>query len=193
MKIAKKMCITSSILLFVLLFIVAGYIVFYNNEEKDERIRIITENYKTEIILYGEDISFDDSCYVRHIDTISKEELTSDTEYIYSVFIINDLNGTVELSQDELEIIKSKVFDDKIDLFYFGRNNYQNFVDAGIFSQEFNANDMFLGVIYENEIKTELLGVWDTTANELYKTKNEKLLADNIYDAITSKIRYDNR
>lgn len=68
---------------------------FQESVEKD--ISIVTQNYKTEIILYGEDIEFDEACYVRKIDKISKENLTSDESYVYTVFIINDLNNSVTL------------------------------------------------------------------------------------------------
>ena len=192
----KKTKIIIIILALVILSIgvmyVWGYGIF-NTEDIDDDVKIVTQNYKTEIIVYGSDIGFDESCYVRKIDKISKSNLSSEDSFVYTVFVINDLDGKVILTDDDIEIIKGKIFNDKIDFFYFGKNNLKNIVDAGIFSQDIAEDEMSLGVIYERGIKTEVIGTWTEEANQYYEEKNPNLLAENIMAEIVSKIRFDNK
>ncbi len=195
---SKKIKKTIIIVVFSLLIFVGMYIWGYGifepeDDNKDDNIKIITENYKTEIIVYGSDIAFDQSCYVRKVDEISKTSLSSEDSFVYTVFIINDLDGTITLTDKDLGIIKGKVFDDKIDFFYFGKNNIKKIINAGIFSQDVAEEEMSLGVIYERGIKTDVLGTWTEEAHKYYKEKNPGLLAENIIDEIVSKIRFDNK
>ncbi len=192
-KIVKSIVVILAVALLVCgVMYILGYGVF-EPKSANANVKIITENYKTEIILYGSDVDFDEACYVRKINEISKDNLTSDESFIYTVFIINDLEENITLSDVELDIIKDKVLNDKIDFFYFGKSNVKNIVDEGIFSQELLEGEMSLGVIYEKGIKTEVLGTWTAELNRIYGEKNPDLLAESILDEIVSKIRYDNK
>ncbi len=196
----KKTAIIITISIVVLLSLVMGvmYIFGYGifepeDNDIDTDIKIVTENYKTEIVVYGNEIKFDEACYVRNIDEISKSNLVSDDSFVYTVFVINDLDGALELTDKDLDVIKSKVIDEKIDFFYFGKKNYKNIVDAGIFSQDLLDSEMSLGVIYERGIRTEVIGTWTEEANKYYKESNPDLLGENILSEIVSKIRFDNK
>lgn len=162
-------------------------------ETSEKNISIVTKNYKTEFIVYGDDIEFDEACYVRKIDKISKENLTSDESYIYTVFIINDLNNNVTLTEEDLSIIYDKSYNDHIDFFYFGKNHANAIKEAGIFSQQLLENELSLGVIYERGIRTDVLGTWDDYMHKAYLEENRGLLAEIIIGQIVSKIRFDNK
>ena len=163
------------------------------DEDMSADVKIVTENYKTEIIIYGDEIPFDEACYVRYIDKITKENLTSDDSFVYTVLVINDLNGNVELTDENMENIHSYVYDDKKDFFYLGKDDVDKIVQADIFHHELNGKNMSLGVVYEGGFNTEVLGTWDVVLNDIYLTKNEMLLSECLLGAIVSKIRIDNK
>lgn len=190
----KKVLIVFGILL-VIVFIVQfafGY-GFFEPETNNSDVKIVTENYKTEIILYGDNIEFDDNCYVRKIDKITKENLTSDETFVYTVFIINDLNSTISIDNDDLKVIHNKIYNDKIDFYYFGKNSVAAIKEADIFHQNLSDTDMSLGVIYERGIITEVVGTWSEEIHEYYLEKNPALLSETILAEIVSKIRFDNK
>ena len=193
----KKNIVLVGIVITVIIMIIGLFVLgsgdseFQESIEKD--ISIVTQNYKTEIILYVEDIEFDEACYVRKIDKISKENLTSDESYVYTVFVINDLNNSVTLNEEDLKIIYDISYNDKIDFFYFGKNYANAIKEAGVFSQTLLENELSLGVIYERGIRTEVLGTWDDYMHKAYLEENRGLLAEIILAQIVSKIRFDNK
>ena len=72
-------------------------------------VKLLTEQYKTEFIVYGSEIKFDNGCYARHINEITKEALTSDPSYVYRVLVINNLDETITFNEEMVNIIKEEM------------------------------------------------------------------------------------
>ena len=100
----------------VILTLIVSVIIYFKIVEKkqtgyvwvgdsyDEAVQILTENFSTDIVLYGEKLEFRENVVYRHINALSDETLTTDQEYEF--IIINDLAGTVELTEKDIEVLK---------------------------------------------------------------------------------------
>ncbi len=184
-------------LICVLMVITFGVYIFlqsdsYEQEDEITNVDIVTKSYKTEFIIYGDDIEFDERCHVRKIDEITEANLTSDDTYMYTVFIINDLNNSVTLTQQDLDILYNKSYNQKIDFFYLGKDEVKAIKEKGIFSQDLLEAELSLGVIHERNLRIEVVGVWDENDHKIYLEKNHMLLSESLLDLIVSKIRFDN-
>ena len=154
-------------------------------------VQMVTDTYKTEFIVYGDDIGFEDECYTRKIDSLNKDILALSDDYVYSAIIINDLNNNIELTENDFEILYDASFNQKIDLFYFGSRYLEKFKEVGITVQPTLDSDLSIGVIYERGIRTEVAGLWDKELNNAYVESNPKLLSDILLTMYVSKIRFD--
>ncbi len=97
-----------------------GYV--WVGDSYDEAVQILTENFSTDIVLYGEPLEFRKNVVYRYIDVLSDETLTTDKEYEF--IIINDLDGTTELTEEDIEILKKHVLKGKANLYYLGTQRY---------------------------------------------------------------------
>ena len=194
----KKGIIIGFVVLILIIAICGIYFQFSRDDELYENsyeayVDIVTNNYKTEFIIYGDEIGFEDECYTRKIDTLSKENLESDNDFTYRALIINDLNNNIELTENDFKTLYEASYNYKIDLFYFGNRYFEQLKEAGITSQPLLESDLSIGVIYERDIRTEVVGLWDKELHKIYLKKNPKLLADVLLTMYVSKIRHDNK
>ena len=130
----SKLLITFfSVLLLYIIFAVIGIFPFpqfikemFENPQdsmsEPERIaRIIQDTYPTDIMIYGEDISFGVSVPERYIDRITEETLARKDNCEYSFLVINDLSDTVTLSNAQMDLLKKEIRKDHFCLMYLGR------------------------------------------------------------------------
>ena len=127
-------------IIIIALCIIVGIFIYANlsgdnsdYEEVNEDVMLLTEQYKTEFIVYGSEINFDNGCYARHIDEITKEALTSDTTYVYKVLVINNLDETVTFDEEMVNIINEEMNNNHLSVYYTGVDAAP-FIDSGIFS-----------------------------------------------------------
>ena len=125
----------------VILTLIVSVIIYFKIVEKkqtgyvwvgdsyDEAVQMLTENFSTDIVLYGEKLEFRENVVYRHINALSDETLTPDQEYEF--IIINDLDGTVELTEKDIEVLKKHVLNGNANLYYIGTNNYGLLKDHG--------------------------------------------------------------
>ena len=169
------------------MFIYAG--LSQNNsiiEEENEDVKLLTESYKTEFIVYGSQLNFDNGCYVRYIDEITKEALTPDSTYVYKVLVINNLDETVNFEEDMVNIIKEEMNNNQLSVYYTGVDAAP-FIDSGIFSHLIIGNlrkeYILLGMTHEfsNASKpTAFNWAWEDTDYEDYKKGNHTYIVNTI-------------
>ena len=74
------------------------------NDTYDDNIEILNEIHPVKILVYGEELYFRDTLKYEKITSISAEVLELDENaYERVVLVINDLNGTVELTEEDYE------------------------------------------------------------------------------------------
>lgn len=180
----------------ILLGIVALVQVINKTTSNDDNVsnspKSIFETYKTEVIVYGDEILLDEGCVVRQIDNISNENIIPTSDFQYTFLILNDIDGELDLSDESILTIKENIDNNGLRMFYFGKDYLDKFVELGVFHQPFLEPDMSLGVVFERNIKTEVVGTWTEELNEMYLSGDTELLIEMIMFEITDTIKVDN-
>ena len=134
--------IIAASLIAIIAFIVYGFTTMEESGltpyEKD--IIILNEKHPSDIMLYGEDISFKDTLNYRKISEISEEELDGDGNWQYHFIIMNDLNGSVALTQEEANLIMSYINEKHYTFFYIGSRHEDIFLESGILERPLGSN-----------------------------------------------------
>lgn len=94
--------------------------------------------YPTDFMFIGdaESLNFDESLEYRTLDKVNADTLKRDKKYKYSVIIINDLDGKMELSDDTLSAMQKCIVTDRgFYLMYLGKN-FEKLEPMGIYSED---------------------------------------------------------
>ena len=178
------------ILIIILLCAIIGIVLYANlsgdnsePEEVSEDVKLLTESYKTEFIIYGSELNFDNVCYARHIEEITKENLTSAPEYVYKVLVINNMDETVTFTEDMVNIIKEEMNNNRLSVYYTGVDSTP-YVQSGIesgFSLGGRKDYILMGMTHEFSKATKPTSFvchWEDFIYEDYKKGNHKYLVD---------------
>ena len=177
----------------VIIFLVSKYDIF-TMKTKDgysKSITILNENYPSDIIVYGEHIDFGELKH-REIKFIDGKSLNSKPEYKYQFVIINDRNNNVEMTDDELLLIKQYIIEKKYNFYYLGTALLPKLKELGIGKDLITPNVQGVAVVnkYGNEIVT-LDGVWTAESESCFK-QNPKILANVLAFSFTGVIESNN-
>ena len=166
------------------------------NEKKDSyslQIDRINETTSIDVMVYGEEPGFRENFEWRRLDTISKDSLKNDIFHDYRCIVLFDYNGTMEISDEELLLIKEKVENEYLDMFYIGKNYLDDFERLG-FTAGFDQNEMsfaYIGSVYKDkEVQQNdkgnlyaVHGMW-TEADDKMLEYNSELLQEVIVNFI---------
>lgn len=131
-----------------------------NKTEKDtydNNIDILNNSYPTDIIIYGEKIPFRETLIVRTVDRISEDILKTDKER--QIIILSDLDGTLQIDDEELMIIKNKVNNLQCDFYYLGTNLIDKLINLE-FIDAWPENDYCVALCKNNNTLYRYYGVW---------------------------------
>lgn len=178
----KKKIIIIILLLLILcvaFFVVKEYVA--RNSDKDSLttvesdILLLSEEYPTRILIYGEMLEFDSKIATEAITEITYDSLNKSEEYAYQLIVVNDLNGKNVLSDDEWKIINDVVKADiDINFLYLGDEQFDKIFEAEIVEKDITAfqdGDLSLGLFYEGKNAISVYGTYTsmsgTTQNEV--------------------------
>lgn len=167
----KKIIIAIAIAL-VMLFV--GYLVviqILNSQEeegyvvsKEGDILLLSEGYPTQILIYGEDLGFDERLSVELIDSITAENIKRDESFEHLLIIINDLDGKSDLTEEEWNIIANEVKSStRSNFIYLGENQFEKILNTGIIEGELTAfqdGDLSVAAIYEGDTLISVYGTY---------------------------------
>ncbi len=155
----------------------------------DRDIIVLNENYPTDIIIYGEDIPFRKELITRKINNISKEVLTTDKNY--QVLVISDLSGILEISDEELLIVKDALLKFELDFYYLGTEKMARLKDLGFYEDDWSSDDYcFSSIKYEGR-RAYFAGIWAKRDVEI-TNNNKETLGEILVDQFVSVIRSNN-
>ena len=147
------------------------------------------------ILLFGEPVNFREKVKYTTIDRITNDVLTTGYDnYERVALIINDRNGTLTLSDDDLETISGAVSKGEIDLYYFGKKNRDKLISTGISSNDVSiagTEDLSLVVALSENRMITILGAW-TDEEERISLSNEELFGQIIILHIANNIKSNN-
>lgn len=171
----KYLILIPSVLILIIVLLVVFRVIHIpttkknEGESTDKYVKILTESKKTQIYLLGDDIKFDSKLYVEKIDKLSMDAIEN-TDLQYRVIVINDISDKVNLSEDEINVLKD-CFEKKGYLIeYLGKKYANILLDEGEAVAEVEGN-----LSYEYSIiggvKERNIGAWheeDNVENEKY-------------------------
>lgn len=188
----KKKIIIVVLLLVILIvgfFAIREYVA--QNSDKDalttveSDIKLLSKEYPTRILVYGEMLEFDDRITTESISEITFDTLKKSEEYIYQLIIINDLNGKNVLSQDEWNIVSDVIKEDNdINFLYLGNKQFEKIVEAGIVESDLTAfedGDLSLGVFYEGKTAISVYGTYTSALGTNQNDICEAIMREQVY------------
>lgn len=137
----------------------------------DLEIQVVMTSYPTDIVVYGQDIEFRNSLQYRLNPEINDDGLATIKEY--QAIILNDQDGNLEITDEELLLIKSYTIDGSSDFFYIGTKELDRLSLLGFGSAA--ENDASLTVINYYGRKITFEGVWSNAEVEHSKNNPELL------------------
>ncbi len=94
--------------------------------------RMLVEGYNPKIYLYGEPMpELPEELGCTTINRIEGSIFQKDAEHGIYAIILNDLEGTMEITDEELLLIKKHVEEDGFDMYYLGKNYLDDFIRLG--------------------------------------------------------------
>ena len=119
----------------IIVLVLAGVINFWPKENENDGYNIAAEalnvEFDADIIVYGEDPEFRDTVKYRTINEITEEELNCEEEHGYRAIVLFDYKGTMNITDEELLLIKTYVEEKGYDMFYIGQNYLDDFERLG--------------------------------------------------------------
>ncbi len=115
---------------------------------------VIREKYRADIIWIGPEAEYWEwQIPIRFEKEISEDMLKARKGYPYVYVVINDLDGSVHISDDEYLLIKEYLTkNERYSFAYFGEKDLKRLSDLGFFEYEraINKSDLFVGLFYLN-------------------------------------------
>ncbi len=140
-----------------------------------EEIKVLNNSFPSDIIVYGEDVGFNEALNYRTIQQISEENLTSDSKHKYTFFVINDRQGKLEITDDEFALCKKMCDEHNMNFFYIGTQYLEHLQTFGFHRGLYTDDACGVGYVQGEMGHTTIQGLW-TTTEEMYYSKNPELL-----------------
>lgn len=150
------------------------------DDSYDQTIKASKTTYPTDIFVYGDDCQFREAVDCISITALTDEQLKSEKDF--RVLIINDLNGTISLSEHDLKIINKYAYEEKYIVMYLGMEQYQTLVEAEILKEEAGLGNIDgFAIRHYGETVIQTSGIWDDEGNTYYNDGNNELLGEAIF------------
>lgn len=168
----------AGIIIFVLVIVFSGSLAVSPENAVgiyDDEIKILNDNYPSDIIVYGEDVGFDEDLKFRTISELSRASLTSASKYKYTFLVINDRKGELSITDDEFQLCKELCDEQNLNFFYIGEQYLYHLKDFGFYDSLYADNLCGIGYVVSPFGHTGMEGFWTETEEELY-SDNPRLL-----------------
>ncbi len=170
------------ILLLVIMIILgrgsAFFSIFGNDEDEvSQSVLDLNDIYNADIMLYGESVNFEEALIYRKIDTLTEETFTATDRTGIKTIIVNDMNSTCTIKDEEFLLIKKCVEDKGYDFIYIGEQYMPKLKELG-FMLEYSEDEMSISYIGSDLIGRDfdyvgnphtMHGFWKMEDYELYK------------------------
>lgn len=178
-----------SVVLLILLFIFGRYMKIWNlflpkDQELgtyEEAINVINEKEPTDVFLYGEDMVITDSINYTKVKELSDSVLNEKKRKV--LLIINDMNGTVSLNEDEWKFLQEKKKDYDFYFYYAGRNLLSEFEKRKILS-DIQEDDLCTGIVTCEGKRSEFVVFNKEDMKVADKKNNMEMLSEFIFENV---------
>ncbi len=153
-----------------------------------DRIKeVINTTHPTDIIILGDDISFEVDINFRKIEKLSQDVLERKSEYKYTVLIVNDLNNNVQLTEEERNLLNQKIKEQGFCLMYLGEKYSSTWDDKNQAIANVEGN-LFYGYYSVSGTPKRNVGAWMVEYQEQLETYPNSL-GETILYSIESFLR----
>lgn len=118
-----------------LIAIIVGIVAFMPTKKESDGYDIAAEGldveFNADIIVYGEVPKFRNSVKYRVIDKVTEKNLNGGADHGYRAIVLYDYEGTMNIDDKELLLIKTYVEENGYDMFYVGKNYLDDFERLG--------------------------------------------------------------
>lgn len=154
----------------------------------DTALKIIND-HPTNVMILGDDIQFPDEFKYTKISKLDEDSLSKADAYQYYFLIINDLDNSVYLSDEEIDLIWDYIYNQHYSFIYLG----EKYLSKWDNSQYIIDTEGSQCVAYQSEGGSviRVTGLWGEEENEIYK-EYQNLLGDMIIYQIEDCIRRNN-
>ncbi len=168
--------------------IIIAIIFSYNNNPIDidgivgieDDLELVTQIIPTKFVVYGNTLDFHEDVYVKYVDSIDTESFDLESEYMQEMIIINDLDDSLCISDDEWQLIfKLLENNTNYSFFYLGRKEYERMEDLGLIKKDgigLSENELSVGMVRENGKMIWIYGTYDVNAQRLNANISERIL-----------------
>lgn len=198
----KKVLIGASVIIVVLLCVVVAELMLSSkgnmfkkfsksitsdNDNKSElsnseRIaKVLTTTHKTDLMVFGNEVDFESYVDYRKIDKIDGDTVENDT-YEFKAIIVNDLNGNINLDEDEINYLHNFINSDNNVLIYLGEKYSNEWIEDVSGVADVKDNLWFEYYSVDSNPK-RTVGLWTKYENEEFSDK-PGMLADTVLEEI---------
>lgn len=135
----------------------------------DNEIKVLNDSYPSDIIVYGEDVGFDSKLKFRTITEITESNLTSDSKYKYTFFVINDREGKLNISDEEFTLCKKMCDGKNMNFFYIGEQYLSHLKNFGFYDSLYADNLLGIAYVIAPTGFATIQGFWTTEEEEHYQ------------------------
>jgi hypothetical protein len=145
------------------------------------------------VVVYGDDVIFRNAFKYEKINNLDEDSLNYDSKkYMRLVLVINDLSSSVNIEEGTYEILKSKIDNNSMDLYYFGTSKVGDFIRYGLWKGQYNnGEDLSIGTALYYKNQTYFTGIW-TKYDSTVTSKNKEALGSVIVNQIARCIKSNN-
>ena len=163
---SKGLIIAVVLLILVILgaFYYYKYMGFHNGEmsSAEEDVLVVSETYKDTFYVIGSTIEFDEHIDVKSTDIdsfLTREKENNKKEFL----IVNDLNGEVDLSDEQwTQVVNQVKTDENLNCMYLGNRAFEQLYRVGYCSEPVSESEGYLslGLVHEDKDITSVFGTF---------------------------------
>ena len=136
-----------------------------NMEQSEKTTKVENQVLKNvDIKLYGTDIQFEEDLQYEKVQKIDSSVFESSKKYVY--LIINNLDGNLNITDKELQLLK-KLMDDNMNynMIFFGKN-LEQLVKVGFLKEIDDKDDYSFGYLMSSGFRRGYRGIWNKEDEE---------------------------
>src|SRR5690554_4514493 len=129
-----------------------------SDDDYSKDIKILN-NFQIDIMIYGEDIPFNNNLITRKINSINS--LTFSQSNKKQILILSDLNNSLNISDEELLVIKDNMDNNNnFDFYYLGTEKLGRLKELEFFTEDRPVGDYCLAIVFYEGRREYFTGVW---------------------------------
>lgn len=91
-----------------------------DDQNMESYVKVLTENIPTHFFVLGKEMNWPEGLKLNYITELSEKSLTTSETVAYRFLVINDFDGSIELTKQDLKYLKKVIQRSNVILCYYG-------------------------------------------------------------------------